>query len=62
MDNIDYRALLKKYMDGVGEAEGVYFIGFGSMTADEKRILNEIADEISAEIEERNANRPGLSK
>mgnify|MGYP000167815120 CR=1 FL=1 len=32
---VEYKELLKKYMDTVGEAEGVYFINGGKFTDEE---------------------------
>lgn len=44
---IDYLVLLKKYMEGVLDAEGVTFIGQGpDLTEEEEQALEEIANEI----------------
>jgi len=43
---VDYRALLKKYMHGVGFQEGTHFLPMLGHTEEETRILKEISDEL----------------
>jgi hypothetical protein len=47
---IDYAELLKKYMTGVMEAEGVAFVGFvGDITDEERAELRRLEKEIREE-------------
>ncbi|GAB3882789.1 hypothetical protein [Spirosoma agri] len=47
---MNYRDLLKKYMEGVLNVEGVAFIGEGpALSEAEEAALNEILDEICSE-------------
>ena len=44
-----YRSVLSKYMKGVGDAEGVFFINMRDYTADEWGIVKEINDPLRKE-------------
>lgn len=50
---IDYRELLKKYMNTVGEEEGVYFINTWDFTSKEVEELESIIEEINNEYEQK---------
>ena len=57
---MDYRALLKKYIDHVGSCEGVTFIswidkeGGGTFSAEEAAELHKLSEEVDAEWAEAN--------
>lgn len=51
-NNIDYRALLKKYMRVVEDNEGVSFLHESEWSSEEWRIVKEVHDEVAREWEE----------
>lgn len=46
---MDYRSLLKKYMNEVGLNEGIYFLPISNVSNEENKELQRIADEINKE-------------
>lgn len=56
-DPVDYRELLKRYLDRVGQSEGVFFLkrGFSDFqfTDQERRELNNLIDELKEDRRER---------
>lgn len=50
MDEIDYRGLLKRYLNHIGEQEGVYYLHRDGLSKEDVTELHALVDEIHAEM------------